>query len=144
MVREAIVMRRSVRRHLEQLTPRGPSEALRERVLRAVERELAGSGRSRWERRCACAVAASLLIALTAYYSAVELEEVRYARLFGPTTTPQAALELRKALEAETDSDTAEWMMHHYALDRRPRRALQGQMSLVTGLHSLAEYAHEH
>jgi hypothetical protein len=144
MVGEAILMRRTVRQQLEHATPRGAPDSLRERVLSAVQRELAGSSGSRWDKLCGWSAAAALLVGVLAYQWTAALDEDRSARLFGPVPTPQAALELRKTLESETDPDTARWLLHHYALDRRPRRATNPRAAIVTGLSSFAGYPHEH
>lgn len=102
---------------LGRLTPRGPDASLRDRVLAAVEEELAGTDiaamravsrhRSR-EGRLLAATAAAVALAVGLNFAVAARDDALEARLFGPAPTPRSIAEIVDAVESVTDRETAQ------------------------------------
>jgi hypothetical protein len=93
---------------LGRLTPRGVRSELRQQVLAAVASELKVELASRWLRRSALAVAASILAGIVMNIEASRMAERHLAQLYGPPAVSKQAMELAKAIEAVTDAQTAQ------------------------------------
>ncbi len=103
---------------LDRLTPRGPDATLRDRVLAAVEQELAGtdtaatrpavSRRRSREGRLLAATAAAVALAVGLNFAVAARDDALEARLFGPAPTPRSIAEIVDAVESVTDRETAQ------------------------------------
>jgi hypothetical protein len=75
---------------------------------------------SRWLRRAAMAVAASLLLGIGLNIWAARASEQRLARIFGPPPISQQAMEIAKDVEKITDAQTGQWVYRQLATPRKP------------------------
>jgi hypothetical protein len=105
---------------LGKLTPRGVRTELRPHVLSAMAGELQADSGSPWLRRCALAVAASLLAGIGMNIWANVASERRLAQLYGPPPVSKRAMEVAKMVEGVTDAQTAQWVYQRLAVPRPP------------------------
>jgi hypothetical protein len=103
---------------LGQLTPRGVRPELRSQILAAVEAQLQTEPASPWLRRCALAVAASLLAGIGMNIWASKESERHLAQLYGPPPVSKRAMEVAKMIEGVTDAQTAQWVYQRLAVPR--------------------------
>ena len=115
------MMNDDIEQLLGRMTPRGVRPELRPQVLAAVASELKAEPASPWLRRCALAVAASLLLGIGMNIWASTVTERRLARLFGPPPVSKQAMELAKDIEKITDAQTGQWVYQRLTMPRAPR-----------------------
>ena len=118
LVCEATMIDDDIEQLLGRLTPRGVCPELRPQVLAAVASQLEAEPASRWPRRSALAVAASLLLGIGMNIWASKSAERRLAELFGPPPVSKQAMELADAMEKTTDAETARWVYQRLAASR--------------------------
>lgn len=114
----------------ERLTPRAAPNALRARVLRAVDRELTIRRKPRWERTMEIAVAAALLIGLGLNLFEYWTDEAFQDRLFGPPAIPNQIAEIAQTIQLATDAETARQLQRPFLA---ARRAVQDQRARDSG-----------
>ena len=143
-----MAMNDDMEQRLAQLTPRGLRPELRGQVLAAVGTELqtargdsttAAPTTSPWARRCALAVAASLLVGIAMNIWANEASKRHLARLFGPPPVSKQAMELAKDVERITDAQTGRWVFQRLTAPRESRDGLAEYAEYCTTLKQLID-----
>ena len=125
-------MKPDVEKLLAEAMPRGPSAALREKILDAVRRELqakvAGPIRAvkprsnRWERRIGWASVISLSLAIALNVGAYNVGDARLASFQNSAYEPAYIVEAVKTIEAVTDAETADWYRRQLLANWRANR----------------------
>ena len=126
-------MNPDVEKLLAEVSPHGPSSALREKVLGAVDVELDNGQKTitrpkrasfveRWERRIGWASVVGLLLAVSLNFLAYRVGDARLATFQRPTPEPQYLADITESIESATDRETASFFRKRLVAQWRASR----------------------
>jgi hypothetical protein len=125
---------------LGSVTPRGVRPELRPQVLAAVASRLQADRQSRWMRRSALAVAASIFVGVGLNVWLSQMSERHLAQLFGPPPVSKRAMEIADMVREVTDAETAQLV---YRQLTAPRPSGDGQAAYTAYCKMLKQLADE-
>jgi len=118
---------------LAQVRLKGPSAALRERVIEAVGAELNAARPTaarasltrvaRWQRRLGFSAVAALLLAVGLNVLAYRAGEARFASFRHPAPEPRYIADITETVESATDAETARLIRRRLVADWRANRS---------------------
>jgi len=106
---------------LDRLTPHGPTNSLRERVVSSVAKELSGAARPKNRHRLGWAIVVGILLTVALNIWVGKRQDNELTGLYGSPPPSPAIEELSRVIESATDVETAQWFKKQMNSARRKR-----------------------